>query len=160
MADIETTGFKAAVNAVPRPPIRVGTLGFEPRSAGFLQAGSDPARSRNARVLAPVSHHGVSKPSVSQTHNWSPPVYRVSLRPLGVAESSGSYLVFSPGRHTTTASASSARACVGASASCATSSASVRASSTPASCVSSGFKFRVLSDLLSSFRRGRCASQS
>jgi len=81
-----TLAFRAtcdprAISRVPGP-MGVGTLGFEPRSAGFHQAGSDPARFSESRVLAPVSHHGVSKPVVSQARNWSPPVYQVSLRPL------------------------------------------------------------------------------
>jgi len=73
----------------------VGTLGFEPRSAGFHQAGCDPARFTERRVLAPVIHHGVSEPLQVMPITGAHQSTGLAYVPLRRANSPGAYVVFS-----------------------------------------------------------------
>lgn len=57
----------------------VGALGFEPRSAGFHHAGSDPARINGSSLQLLVT--GQQTRLQSHPINWSPRGYRVTPHP-------------------------------------------------------------------------------
>jgi len=95
-----TLAFRAtcdprAISRVPGP-MGVGTLGFEPRSAGFHQAGSDPARfSEFGSSLQSVITESANPLSVKPVTGARQST-RLAYVPLPTAENAGSYVVFLP----------------------------------------------------------------